>query len=151
MSHRFFSYCNISSSCFLVFYFTHGCPPVQQQPWMVLLISQLCLWNKEPFMGNNAPATTSLSILPPLLGRYYWESWAHQFGPQMTFSSWPNPDKLSVLLKKGPFIIKRKEERMREGKREREGGRERKVKKLMSQWHPFSHNRGNFCSITGSG
>lgn len=66
----------------------------------------------------------------------------------MTFSSWPNPDKLSVLLKEEPFYYQEKGGKKKD---EQAFDREGELKKLKIQWHPFAHSRGNFRSITGSG
>lgn len=95
---------------------------------------------KEPFMRNNVPATMSPCLLPPLLERYYWESQVHQFGPQMTFPSWPNPDKLSVLLKKSPLSSRERKKRWaREGEREREWSQKANV--VVT---PFLSQQGKF-------
>lgn len=140
MSHRPFSCCNISSICFSVFYFTHGCPPLYSS-------SHGCCSSFPKFAYEikshlRRTMSTSLFILPPLLGRYYWESRAHQFGPQMTFSSWPNPDKLSVLLKKSPLSSReRKKGWARDKKKEREREESQKANVSVT---PFLTQQGKF-------
>lgn len=113
--------------------------PVWRQSLTVLHFFKLCLRNKKPFMGNNVPVL--LLSCPRFWGDTIESPKCINLSVKWLLPSWPNSDKLSVLLKKSPLLSKkeaRMEERRKEGKKE-------------THWHPFATTGEIFCSIKGSG
>lgn len=135
-----------SCSCVLVVYFTHDCPPLytSSHGWRCSF-PNFAYEIKSHLRGTmSRPPHLSVSC------SHYWGDTIESLIHINLGLKWLSP--AGQILTGILFSLKRALYHQEKGRKdERASEKERKVKKLMFQWHPFSHNRGNFCSITGSG